>query len=92
MRIVIASLSLCLFLTLGKSQSFGGYGFHQAFAGGLDASLGLRDPRQNTGPVVFPPAPPDSGETSGVIPGASGYGFVPPGQSAGRPQALHSFF
>ncbi|KAB0802178.1 hypothetical protein PPYR_04364 [Photinus pyralis] len=78
---VIASLSLCLFLTLGKSQSFGGYGFHQAFAGGLDASLGLRDPRQNTGPVVFPPAPPDSGETSGVIPGASGYGFVPPGQS-----------
>ncbi|KAF2891872.1 hypothetical protein ILUMI_14308 [Ignelater luminosus] len=68
-----------LFLALVKGQSLGGYGFQNAFAGGLDASLGIRDPRQNTGPVVFPPAPPDNGETSGVVPGASGYGFVPPG-------------
>lgn len=34
------------------------------------------------GPVVFPPSPPDAvDETSGVIVGASGYGFVPPQQS-----------
>ena len=35
-----------------------------------------------TGPVVFPPSPPDAiDESSGVIVGASGYGFVPPQQS-----------
>ncbi|XP_055597878.1 uncharacterized protein LOC129747589 isoform X3 [Uranotaenia lowii] len=38
-----------------------------------------RDPRQNRGPVVFPPPPTDGPmESSGVIVGASGYGFVPP--------------
>ncbi|KAF5305566.1 hypothetical protein FQA39_LY01657 [Lamprigera yunnana] len=73
-----------MLLALVKGQGFGSYGFQHPFAGGLDASLGLRDPRQNTGPVVFPPAPPDNGETSGVIPGASGYGFVPPNQSLQR--------
>lgn len=32
-----------------------------------------------SGPVVFPEPPADSPmETSGVIPGASGFGFVPP--------------
>lgn len=32
------------------------------------------------GPVVFPPSPPgDPSQTSGVVVGASGYGFVPPG-------------
>lgn len=30
------------------------------------------------GPVLFPPAPADSGMTSGVVVGASGFGFVPP--------------
>lgn len=31
------------------------------------------------GPVLFPPGPaPNSADTSGVIVGASGYGFVPP--------------
>ncbi|GBP47758.1 hypothetical protein EVAR_24008_1 [Eumeta japonica] len=30
-------------------------------------------------PVVFPPSPPgDPSQTSGVVVGASGYGFVPP--------------
>ncbi|TMW53557.1 hypothetical protein DOY81_001321, partial [Sarcophaga bullata] len=34
------------------------------------------------GPVVFPPSPPDAiDESSGVIVGASGYGFVPPQQN-----------
>ncbi|KAH8292345.1 hypothetical protein KR054_008604 [Drosophila jambulina] len=35
------------------------------------------------GPVVFPPSPPDAvDESSGVVVGASGYGFVPPQQTA----------
>ncbi|KAL6422854.1 hypothetical protein ACFW04_010408 [Cataglyphis niger] len=43
----------------------------------------MRDPRSNRGPILFPPGPaPNSGDTSGVIVGASGYGFVPP--TAGR--------
>ncbi|EEB14177.1 conserved hypothetical protein [Pediculus humanus corporis] len=37
----------------------------------------------NTGPVIFPPAP-ESRDTSGVIVGASGYGFVPPGSKGSR--------
>ncbi|XP_069696816.1 uncharacterized protein [Periplaneta americana] len=37
---------------------------------------------QNTGPVLFPNSP-DGGETSGVIVGASGYGFVPPRNPVG---------
>lgn len=33
----------------------------------------------STGPVVFPPPPTDGPmESSGVVVGASGYGFVPP--------------
>lgn len=69
-------------LALVKAQRFGGaFDFFPAyeFGGGLDAPIqAARDPRANTGPVVFPPAPPDNGETSGVVVGASGYGFVPP--------------
>lgn len=37
------------------------------------------------GPVLFPPSPSgDPSQTSGVVVGASGYGFVPPG-SQGKP-------
>ncbi|XP_037950407.1 uncharacterized protein LOC119681320 [Teleopsis dalmanni] len=44
----------------------------------------VRDPRQNRGPVVFPPSPPNPlDESSGVVVGASGYGFVPPQQNNG---------
>ncbi|XP_040154490.1 proline-rich receptor-like protein kinase PERK13 [Anopheles arabiensis] len=57
----------------GGPSAFGG----QDLSGTLNA--GIRDPRQNRGPVVFPPAPADAPvESSGVIVGASGYGFVPP--------------
>lgn len=50
-----------------------------AFSGGLDVPLQQqRDSRQDRGPVLFPQAPPDNGETSGVVVGASGFGFVPP--------------
>lgn len=66
-----------------RSQGYGGLGFdaYNAFGGGgLDASLNQRDPRANTGPVLFPAPPGDNGQTSGVVVGASGYGFVPPNQ------------
>ncbi|XP_052755995.1 uncharacterized protein LOC113512554 [Galleria mellonella] len=54
------------------------------------SAAAARDPRANTGPVVFPPSPPgDPSQTSGVVVGASGYGFVPPG-SQGR--ALPRYF
>ncbi|XP_065072492.1 uncharacterized protein LOC135696876 isoform X2 [Ochlerotatus camptorhynchus] len=58
----------------GGPTAFGG----QEFSSGSLTAAG-RDPRQNRGPVVFP-APPTDGpmETSGVVVGASGYGFVPP--------------
>lgn len=68
---------ICSLLVLASAQ-FGFSGLDY-FGNGLDANLqSARDPRQNPGPVVFPPAPPDNGETSGVVVGASGYGFVPP--------------
>lgn len=56
-----------------------GFGTPFAFSGGLDVPLqAQRDSRQDRGPVLFPQAPPDNGESSGVVVGASGYGFVPP--------------
>lgn len=64
---------------LVRSQVFD-YGQYSGFGGGLTASLQQRDQRANTGPVLFPPPPGDNGQTSGVIVGASGYGFVPPNQ------------
>ncbi|KYB29295.1 hypothetical protein TcasGA2_TC001141 [Tribolium castaneum] len=74
-------VSFCL-LAVVRAQFFGDFESLGGFGGGLDSPLqATRDPRQNPGPVVFPPAPPDNGETSGVIVGASGYGFVPPGHS-----------
>lgn len=67
-------------IAIVRGQNYGfGFGSPYAFGGGLDVPFqSQRDSRQNTGPVVFPPAPPDNGETSGVVVGASGYGFVPP--------------
>jgi len=53
-----------------------------------------RDQRQNRGPVLFPVTQPGS-ETSGVVVGASGFGFVPPGgnkRPAQRPQNIFSFW
>ncbi|XP_017780188.1 PREDICTED: uncharacterized protein LOC108565309, partial [Nicrophorus vespilloides] len=67
-------------LALARAQfGFGDFGGH--FGGGFaDAApvVNQRDARANTGPVVFPAAPQANGETSGVVVGASGYGFVPP--------------
>ncbi|XP_046740604.1 uncharacterized protein LOC124408012 [Diprion similis] len=54
--------------------------FDADFASYFPMRSNLRDARSNRGPVVFPPGPQSgSDETSGVIVGASGYGFVPPG-------------
>lgn len=76
-----AALCIACLVAVVKAQYGFGSGFSdfRGFGSGLDSPLQrARDPRENPGPVVFPPAPPDSGETSGVVVGASGYGFVPP--------------
>ncbi|XP_031773797.1 uncharacterized protein LOC100863346 isoform X2 [Apis florea] len=60
--------------------------YNQLFAGFgpyIRQAVAMRDPRSNRGPVLFPPGPPPNNEdTSGVIVGASGYGFVPPNQAS----------
>ncbi|XP_063706950.1 uncharacterized protein LOC134835884 isoform X3 [Culicoides brevitarsis] len=88
--LVCLVISLCFALT--SAQFFGGFprssssltqltgdfGGPTAFSG-FPSAGGGRDPRQNRGPVVFPPSPADAvDESSGVIVGASGFGFVPP--------------
>lgn len=81
MCVVLLQLVVIFFALVAFAHAqFGGFGFDSSsFDGGFGGQLtNARDPRANTGPVVFPPAPPDSGETSGVVVGASGYGFVPP--------------
>ncbi|KAJ8982251.1 hypothetical protein NQ317_018640 [Molorchus minor] len=77
---IIAFCLVCFLAAVKAQYGFvGDFGSFRGFGGGLDTPLqSIRDPRENTGPVVFPPAPPDNGETSGVVVGASGYGFVPP--------------
>ncbi|XP_075974416.1 uncharacterized protein LOC142975456 [Anticarsia gemmatalis] len=81
------ALALCACIALTSAQ-FGHYGidfsdFGSSFGAPSYNTLsaaGGRDPRANTGPVLFPPSPSgDPGQTSGVVVGASGYGFVPPG-------------
>ncbi|XP_060524990.1 uncharacterized protein LOC132701230 isoform X2 [Cylas formicarius] len=91
MKFTIVTLCLACLAAVAKAQ-FGRFGFSSFGGFGLDSPLAaIRDPRQNTGPVVFPPAPPDNGETSGVVVGASGYGFVPPNSPKG-PSAFRSLF
>ncbi|XP_022233497.1 uncharacterized protein LOC111081675 [Drosophila obscura] len=88
--VTIAALCLCLaYVTgqqyfLGQFPSRARFGFDPlSLAQPSSATQQVRDPRQNRGPVVFPPSPPDAvDESSGVVVGASGYGFVPPQQTA----------
>ncbi|XP_055696661.1 uncharacterized protein LOC129797842 isoform X1 [Lutzomyia longipalpis] len=72
----------------GYNALSGDFGGPSAFASQFGQSgSSVRDPRQDrgTGPVVFPPSPANAPvESSGVIVGASGYGFVPP-QTPQRP-------
>ncbi|RVE49148.1 hypothetical protein evm_006155 [Chilo suppressalis] len=80
------AIVLCACIALASAQ-FGYNGFDGFFDAGFSSqdysgisSAAARDPRANTGPVVFPPSPPgDPSQTSGVVVGASGYGFVPGG-------------
>lgn len=84
------AIVMCACLALTSAQ-FGHYGFgFSSFGSSFDApsyntfSAGARDPRANTGtgPVLFPPSPSgDPSQSSGVVVGASGYGFVPPGST-----------
>lgn len=65
----------------GGPSAFGGADFTSSNSLGVPSAAAAsgRDPRQNRGPVVFPPPPTDGPmESSGVVVGASGYGFVPP--------------
>ncbi|XP_068632786.1 uncharacterized protein [Battus philenor] len=81
-------LIICASFALSSAQLDLGAGFSDGYFGttfgvpGYNTVSGAatRDPRANTGPVLFPPSP-SSGpvQTSGVVAGASGYGFVPPG-------------
>ncbi|XP_072767384.1 uncharacterized protein Wat [Anoplolepis gracilipes] len=75
MRIIILVAFVMAILTAVSAQNF------RHFFAGLSPYIqtAVRDPRSNRGPVLFPPGPPpNSADTSGVIVGASGYGFVPP--------------
>ncbi|XP_059218923.1 uncharacterized protein LOC131995089 isoform X2 [Stomoxys calcitrans] len=79
--IVVLAIFASLALVAGQNFLFGRIPNRQFDYNSIDVpqSFAARDPRQNRGPVVFPPSPPDAiDESSGVIVGASGYGFVPP--------------
>ncbi|XP_014237212.1 uncharacterized protein LOC106659283 [Trichogramma pretiosum] len=98
MKLRIALITAILAAVLGASQSQSYQNYNPFFYGfapyirpvsQLTASrfVNMRDPRANTGPILFPPGPPsDPRDTSGVIVGGSGYGFVPPnaGNHLGR--------
>ncbi|XP_017046739.1 uncharacterized protein LOC108091869 isoform X2 [Drosophila ficusphila] len=87
--VTIAAL-FSLFVAFAAGQQYflgqfgpsrGRFGFDPVALAGPSSATQVRDPRQNRGPVVFPPSPPDAvDESSGVVVGASGYGFVPPQQ------------
>lgn len=71
---------LLLLVAIAAAQS----GFDGFFGRSFGPMPGPANGPQSTGPVLFPSAP-NSPETSGVVVGASGYGFVPPGsQGVGR--------
>ncbi|CAK9795059.1 hypothetical protein ANTPLA_LOCUS222 [Anthophora plagiata] len=76
LQIILVTLVLMV-LAVASSQDY-----NQLFAGFgpyIKPAAAMRDPRSNRGPVLFPPGPPpNSADSSGVIVGASGYGFVPP--------------
>ncbi|XP_046962428.1 uncharacterized protein LOC124531903 isoform X1 [Vanessa cardui] len=79
-------------LGLGFSDGYLATNFGPPSLNALSAAA-ARDPRANTGPVVFPPSPPgDPSQTSGVVPGASGYGFQPPSQGSGVPRYFYRGF
>ncbi|XP_026732659.1 uncharacterized protein LOC113497337 [Trichoplusia ni] len=83
----------CLALTSAQFRTFDyDFGFGSSYNAPAYNSFAAaaRDPRANTGPVLFPPSPSgDPTQTSGVVVGASGFGFVPPGSQG---PAIPRFF
>ncbi|XP_029673751.1 uncharacterized protein LOC115241918 [Formica exsecta] len=76
MRIIILVTFVMAILTGVSTQNF--RHFFAGFNPYIQSAV-MRDPRSNRGPILFPAGPPpNSADTSGVIVGASGYGFVPP--------------
>ncbi|XP_014475525.1 PREDICTED: uncharacterized protein LOC106744901 [Dinoponera quadriceps] len=77
MRIIVLVAFVMAILANVSAQNF--RHFFTGFNPYVQSAAVMRDPRSNRGPVLFPPGPPpNSADTSGVIVGASGYGFVPP--------------
>lgn len=78
---VMVLVVLAALASLAAAQSFGDFfpGFSAAQSAGAD---GGRSNTGNAGPVLFPNTVPGA-ETSGVVVGASGFGFVPPGGRTG---------
>ncbi|XP_011497793.1 PREDICTED: uncharacterized protein LOC105362141 [Ceratosolen solmsi marchali] len=84
--IAVLATILAVVASLAHAQNYNQ--LYSGFGPYLRQSSGMRDPRSNTGPVLFPPGPPGNpADTSGVVVGASGYGFVPPnaGKTLGPP-------
>ncbi|KAL1459524.1 hypothetical protein WDU94_011496, partial [Cyamophila willieti] len=65
----------CLYISLVLAQDDF---YSDDVFGGFSRIGSARDARQNTGPVLFPPTRVDN-NNGGVVVGASGYGFIPPG-------------
>ncbi|XP_053946486.1 uncharacterized protein LOC128855536 [Anastrepha ludens] len=85
MKYFACLLAICMTLALVAGQQFfpipRKFNYNPLGAGGLSSPNAIRDARNDRGPVLFPPSPPNPyDESSGVIVGASGYGFVPPQQ------------
>jgi hypothetical protein len=93
MKFLLALSSFVVLIVLALAQPFGGFdsfsgdfGGPSAFGSAFPGASLTRDNRQNRGnqgPVVFPMSPADAPvESSGVVIGASGFGFVPPGSQS----------
>ncbi|XP_011173236.1 uncharacterized protein LOC105205541 [Solenopsis invicta] len=77
MRIIVLVVFVMAVLASVSAQDF--RHFFAGFGPYGSIRAALRDPRSNRGPVLFPPGPPpNNADSSGVVVGASGYGFVPP--------------
>uniref|UniRef100_A0A8D8YD64 Transmembrane protein n=1 Tax=Cacopsylla melanoneura TaxID=428564 RepID=A0A8D8YD64_9HEMI len=74
LRQIMFFVCCCLYISLVLAQDE----FYSDVFGGFGGVGSARDARQNTGPVLFPPTRVDN-NNGGVVVGASGYGFVPPG-------------
>ncbi|XP_070493792.1 uncharacterized protein [Chironomus tepperi] len=90
MKFLVALSSLLFFVVIATAFPYntystftGDFGGPSAFGGAFPSASLIQDNRSNRGPVVFPMPPTDGPmESSGVVIGASGFGFVPPSAGA----------